>query len=304
MEQEERVNSVKADLSRWIDEKDTHWVYVLYAPVADAIKVGKSKTESGAQQRINTHQTSSPEQLQLLGTFRSDLYYTERQLHEFLSPWRKKGEWFHATSKCRERLRSLLSLDIPTAIDHDHEPLPEAYVPIMAGFVVNAEPFEVTFDLKLNPGNTRTGHLYAYYEINYECITDDYTVDEISARALYKKWRKYAVSKYAGQMSISWVVAGCCTFDPHPVSEPLMSTRDRYHEDWSTFFTDPVRTDGKPFNWLDLPAVRKEWCAQNPSLSGKGGFIQTLTGWNPASPTTTSISVAEIDAMIRLREDI
>lgn len=296
------MSEVVTDLYRWMSDKDTHWVYVLYAPIANAIKVGKSKTEAGAQQRISTHQTSSPEQLHLLGTFRSDLYYTERQLHEELRPWRAKGEWFHATPSCRDRVRSLLELEVPAVEERKSDPLPVvADLNIMGGFVVSREPFEVTFNVRRN-GGPRTGSLYAYYEINYETITDDYLPGEISAKDLYKQWRKYAISKYDGVVSISWVVAGCCTFDPHPISEKLMSTRDRYGEDWSTFFTDPVRTDGKPFDWFDLPAVRKEWTVENPALSGKGGFIQSLTGWDPAGPTVTSISVDEIDAMIRLRE--
>ena len=274
---------------------EAHWVYVLYAPKANTVKVGRSAHEDGARNRIQTHQTSSGEPLHLLATFLSTEHYTERELHRRLKQWRSHGEWFNATTELRDTIKQLLNIIIPRA--HTEPELTSHRLYNVNGrWCVTDKPFDVTFTSRIN-GHTKSGSLIAYYYVNYESITDDYDLDEISAFDLYKRWRALAEKRNEDTIEISWTVAGCGTFDPHPLAQHHWTRIEPYNKTWVDIYTDPWRTDGEPFRWLDLPIVYKRWNAQYPQARDKGGFIEELTGWRPA-PLQPFLNLRQIDALV------
>jgi hypothetical protein len=289
-------------MSRVVGE---HWVYVLYAPKAKAVKIGMSATQKGAEDRIKTHQTSSGEALHLLGVFNSAQHYSESELHTQLQEWRMRGEWFEANQDSSTRLRELLGISIPKlrgAPGPQTKPKwrRDSWPIINNGHtidMVQTQPFDVTFASRRNRAYIRTGQLYAYYYINYESITDDYELADISAIDLYDIWRAHISKKDRDAVSISWVVAGCGTFDPHPISERDTTWEGLRFHTWEDDFTTPERIDGKPFRWLDLPIVYKRWNPLWSDCRGKGGFIEELTNFRP-NPLQSSVSARLLDNLI------
>jgi hypothetical protein len=124
------------------------------------------------------------------------------------------------------------------------------------------------------------GELFAWWEVSYDPISDDYTPEEIDAEELFNLWVEEVQGKYENDLiPISWFVV-CepkrkLEFMPfqlnHVPGVPM--------EDFLTYFTWPEhRETGEILNWLALPVKDKLWDAHH---CDKGGFIQQATGWKP-----------------------
>jgi hypothetical protein len=126
------------------------------------------------------------------------------------------------------------------------------------------------------------GPLEAYWEVEGDPISDDYTPDEVDARELLVNWAKqYGDSHPDGLIPIHWFVIS----EEAGQMEAMPFEYDHLHgeypiENFLNHFDWPVHaTTGKPVNWLTIPVVDKRWNAKKAS---KGGFIQEATGWKPS----------------------
>jgi hypothetical protein len=127
------------------------------------------------------------------------------------------------------------------------------------------------------------GALVAYWEVDGDPISDDFTPDEINAKELLARWAKIVSAKYPdGAIPIWWFVdceeeakLAAFPFARHPESMPA-DLRDEALTIWS--WPEHVVT-GERLNWLTLPVVDKLWHA---GRSDKGGFIQEATRWKPS----------------------
>lgn len=127
--------------------------------------------------------------------------------------------------------------------------------------------------------HVRRVELVAYWEVESDPISDDYTPDEISANDLLGRWIDRVRPKYEnGLVPIHWFVEspGQGVFEQMPFQFPHLPAE----EDFLARYTWPVdpRT-GERLNWLTLPVVDKLW---NKQRADKGGFIQEATGWKPS----------------------
>ena len=126
-----------------------------------------------------------------------------------------------------------------------------------------------------------TGPLVAYWELDHDPISDDYTPDEISAEDLFDRWVDKVKRSYpSGLVPIYWFVdsPGHGKFERMPFQQPTSSGRQL--EDFLTFYSWPVNAKtGEPLNWLTLAVADKRWTSRR---GDKGGFIQEVTGWKPA----------------------
>ena len=120
----------------------------------------------------------------------------------------------------------------------------------------------------LQGGRRWQGELAAYREVALDPISDDYTVDEISADGLFRKWERAVRVKYPnGLVPIYWQVKceECGIFE----TMPFQFAHFPLHEDFLTFHTWPTSIEtGERLNWLALPVVDKLW---NARRSDKGG---------------------------------
>jgi len=144
--------------------------------------------------------------------------------------------------------------------------------------------------------------LVLHWELDGDPLTDDWSLDEISAAELWARWRRAypkdeAVFELfgAGAARIYWYVAGASTFDGAPFQD---HRRQRYAgSNFLDHFTWPVSSkDGTRVRWSALPVADKLW---RPGRVDKGGFIQELTGWKP-SPMQPFISIPQLERMAGL----
>lgn len=126
------------------------------------------------------------------------------------------------------------------------------------------------------------GILMAYWEVDYSSISDNYTVQEISAMDLFKQWVELILKHYPNHLiPIYWSVEcqECAEFEEMPFQfqhSPVAHS----DEDFLSIYTHPTNSvTGERLNWLDLPVVDKLW---NSKRADKGGFIQQATGWKPS----------------------
>jgi hypothetical protein len=139
--------------------------------------------------------------------------------------------------------------------------------------------WKVGFRKDIPPGFW-TDTLVAYWEVDNDPISDDYTPDEISAADLFRQWAGVVRPRHPdGLIPIDWYISGpnSAKFESSPFQFGRVDGRDR---DFLSFYhwpTDP--TTGERLNWLLLPVADKRW---NTKKSTKGGFIQEATGWKPA----------------------
>ena len=123
--------------------------------------------------------------------------------------------------------------------------------------------------------------LVAYWEVEGDPISDDYTPDEITAVKLLDLWAKKYGKKYEdGLIPINWSIrAKEGVFESMPFAFDHFQNRQQPQEHFLTFYSWPksAATD-QPLNWLKLPVVDKRW---NKKRADKGGFIQEVTGWKP-----------------------
>jgi hypothetical protein len=127
------------------------------------------------------------------------------------------------------------------------------------------------------------GELRAYWEVQLDPMSDDYTPREISALDLLGKWASAVKEKVQGDLvPIHWFVEspGHGKFERLPFQFNHLVAIDPEPGDFLTFFSWPVKAStGEPLNWVTLPVVDKLW---NGERADKGGFIQEATGWKPA----------------------
>jgi len=113
-------------------------------------------------------------------------------------------------------------------------------------------------------GHEVLAELLAYWEVEGDPISDNYTPEEMSA--------------VRGLIPIYWFVS--CS--AHGIFESMPFQHAHVQEVGENFLThydwpvDP-KTGGQ-LNWLTLPVVDKRW---NRRQAAKGGFIQEATGWKP-----------------------
>lgn len=129
----------------------------------------------------------------------------------------------------------------------------------------------------------RNGYLALIWEASGDPVSDDYDVEETSARELWRIWRKlYPVDERAeerwgeGAVRISWFVAG----EVFEAAPHAINLSDYDPETFLDSFTTPIDVaTGEPIQWTRLPVEDKLW---NAERNDKGGFIQEATGWKPS----------------------
>lgn len=125
------------------------------------------------------------------------------------------------------------------------------------------------------------GVLVAYWEVELDPISDDYSPREIDAHELFHKRESRVRDQYRnGLVPIHWF-AECREqgkFDHMPFQFNHFPQYSR--EDFLSLFAWPINSvTGERLNWLTLPVADKLW---NSRRADKGGFIQQATGWKPA----------------------
>lgn len=125
-----------------------------------------------------------------------------------------------------------------------------------------------------------TGHLVesslsAYWEVEVDSISDEFTPAKITATDLLSAWVEEVKSLPDAIVPIRWFVTSDQGLEAMPF-QFCDSTSENFltHHSWPE---DAV--SGEPLNWLLLPVVDKHW---NSTASDKGGFIQEATGWKPS----------------------
>lgn len=292
MERNHYVNAVTTD---------EHWVYVLYAPQTRRIKIGRSKTQHGCEDRLRSCQTGSPEPLHLVGAFAPGTHPGEKAIHAELAEARVHGEWFSCERHTVFNLEDLIGsgrLSWPTLIDNPINVTPTGHTIERGSICVDREPFEVNLRGKIG-NHTRSGYLYTSYSIEYEAISDDFDAREHDAFYPYDKWRDWARA-YAVKHSsapgipIYWFVCGCGTDSDHPTAFDHFADINFGENRWDRLFHTPERRDHKPFLFVDLPIEVKRWHPDFPQR--KGGFIEEFTGFRP-SYLQPWVTLSQIEGM-------
>lgn len=158
------------------------------------------------------------------------------------------------------------------------------------------------FDL-LDGRNRWEVNLHLYWELNWDSITDDYYVDEISPIELWRMWIKKSLPDVRaeqlygpGARRIHWFVGGGTCFEGAPFqderNEPHVGSNFLDHYTWPR---DPETRE--PMIWSALPVVDRLW---RPGRGDKGGFIQELTGWKP-SPMQAFVNIPTLEKMAGIR---
>ena len=126
------------------------------------------------------------------------------------------------------------------------------------------------------------GTLVAYWEVEGDPISDDYTPDEITARELLDRWAKRCSKRHEdGLVPIHWFVQStdAAKFELMPFAYDHFRGRSS-PKNFLDYFTWPEDVaSGEPLNWLSLVVVDKLW---NGQRADKGGFIQQATSWKPS----------------------
>jgi len=120
----------------------------------------------------------------------------------------------------------------------------------------------------------------AWWEVNLDPMSGDYTPEEISASSLLDLWAQEVRKKdYPNNLiPIYWWIRGEMGLEWMPFQFNHFQ-EGKPEKDFLTFFTWPINsTTGEPLNWLTLPVQDKQW---NAKRCNKGGFIQEGTGWKP-----------------------
>jgi hypothetical protein len=134
----------------------------------------------------------------------------------------------------------------------------------------------------LRTGAAWEGPLCAYWEVESDPISDDYSPDEISAQDLLRKWAARVSEKHpSGLIPIQWFVESreAAKFNSMPFTYDHFEGKYKV-ETFLDFFGWPENAvTGEPLNWMKLPVLDKGWTTRQAS---KGGFIQEATGWKPA----------------------
>jgi hypothetical protein len=125
-----------------------------------------------------------------------------------------------------------------------------------------------------------TDTLVAYWEVENDPISDDYTPDEIDAADLFRQWAGLVGPRHPDRMiPIDWYISGpnSAKFESAPFQFGRVAGKDK---DFLTHYHWPIDpTTGERLNWLLVPVTDKGWSTKK---SSKGGFIQEATGWKPA----------------------
>jgi len=123
--------------------------------------------------------------------------------------------------------------------------------------------------------------LVAFWEVDGDPVSDDYTPDEISAEALFGRWVKLVEGQYPDDLvPIHWFVYSPQggLFERMPFQ--FQHVKEPPAEDFLTNYLWPVHPkSGERLNWLTLPVADKLW---QKGRADKGGFIQQATGWKPS----------------------
>ena len=263
-----------------------HWVYVIYAPESERIKIGRSNSEHGCAERLRSCQTGSPERLHQVATLAPGTHPGEKKIHEHLASSHVHGEWFAAERHTLSDLDDVIGaqrLLWPTFISSPARVTKPTHYIRQDNVHVDRAPFEVEFNGKIGQ-HTRKGNLYVGYGIEYESISDDFDARTDHAFDPFDKWRDWARA-YEGKnrtspdIPIYWYLCGCGTDSDHPLGHDHFADIG-LNNSWSNFFCEPRRTDRKAFHFFDLPIEVKRWHPDFPQ--GKGGFIEEFTGFRPS----------------------
>jgi hypothetical protein len=128
-------------------------------------------------------------------------------------------------------------------------------------------------------GHEMLAELVAYWELEGEAISEDYTPENMSAADLLALWfSRYGNTIERGLIPIYWFVS--CSAHGIFESMPFQHAHvPQVGENFLTHYVWPVDPKtGVELNWLTLPVVDKCW---NRKQAAKGGFIQEATGWKP-----------------------
>ena len=130
-------------------------------------------------------------------------------------------------------------------------------------------------------GGSWEGPLVAYWEVERDPISDDYTPDDVSAEELLRMWAaRVSEERSEGLIPIYWFVKRGEAGKPEWMPFAYDHFDGRYRENFLDFFSWPEHAvTGEPLNWLTLPVIDKRWKKRQ---ANKGGFIQEATGWKPS----------------------
>ncbi len=99
--------------------------------------------------------------------------------------------------------------------------------------------------------------LWAYWEVELDPISDDFTPQDISAQELLKRWVVRVRKKYPnGLVPIHWFVKSRQALDRMPFQ--FDHKAGAFPDNFLTHYTWPISSlTGEPLNWLTLPVVDK-----------------------------------------------
>lgn len=148
----------------------------------------------------------------------------------------------------------------------------------------------------------REDYLHAYWELDGDPISDNYTPEEIDAKSLFHLWARSIRERHDdGKIPIYWFVVGECICESFPGAPlfkvPEFIARQEVEDGFLRYFTTPIEIEtGEPIRWTQLYVVNKFW---NHKRADKGGFIQSATGWKPHILQP----YVELDYLIRLERE-
>lgn len=126
-------------------------------------------------------------------------------------------------------------------------------------------------------GEETLAHLFTYWEVEGDSISDQYTPALISAHDLLAEWVRQR-TRQKGLVPIRWYVKASDLLEFMPFQHTHVLEEPR--ENFLTFYNWPVNPQtGDQLNWLTLPVADKLW---HGNQGDKGGFIQQATGWKPS----------------------
>jgi len=140
---------------------------------------------------------------------------------------------------------------------------------------------EMFFDFNgKNRGLKYHCRLQAFWELDFETLSSEYDIEDISAYELFEEWAHIVSEQYPnGLIPISWYVVD----DSERILGRMPFQYDAKVKDFLDSYTTPKSEGGEEINWLTLAVSDKFWSERTGFYKGyHGGFIQEVTGWKPS----------------------
>lgn len=100
--------------------------------------------------------------------------------------------------------------------------------------------------------------LVAYWELDFDPISDGYTPHETSAAELFRSWGGQVQQMYPNNLVPVWWYVMSRDAKVFELM-PFQVEYSQYPGDFLRFFTWPVNDAGRKLDWLALPVIDKAW---------------------------------------------